>query len=129
MSTNAAQLVQAARARIREIAAPELPAWRGQGAVLVDVREPAEYATGHIEGAINIPRGVLEFEIQASAELENVTDPALAARDRPRVLYCRRGGRAALAADSLGQMGFTRVVSLAGGIGAWREGGGAVVMR
>lgn len=129
MSTSAAQLVQAARARIREIAAPELPAWRGQGAVLVDVREPAEYATGHIEGAINIPRGVLEFEIQASAELDSVTDPALAARDRPLVLYCRSGGRAALAADSLGQMGFTRVASLAGGIGAWREGGGAVVMR
>lgn len=93
------------------------------------MREPAEYATGHIEGAINIPRGVLEFEIRASAELDNVTDPALAVRDRPLVLYCRSGGRAALAAESLGRMGFTRVVSLAGGIGAWREGGGAVVMR
>ena len=129
MSASAAQLVHAALTRIREIAAPELQSWRGQCAVLVGVREPAEYATGHIEGAINIPRGVLEFEIQASAELENVTDPALAVRDRPLVLYCRSGGRAALAADSLGQMGFTRVVSLAGGIGAWREGGGAVVMR
>lgn len=129
MSPSAAEMVQAARARIREITAPELQAWRGQGAVVVDVREPAEYATGHIEGAINIPRGVLEFEIQASAELGNVTDPALAARDRPLVLYCRSGGRAALAADSLGQMGFSRVASLAGGIGAWREGGGAVVVR
>jgi len=129
MPLSAAELVQAARTRIREIGAAELPAWRDQGSVLVDVREPAEYATGHIEGAINIPRGVLEFEIRASAELDNVTDPALAVRDRPLVLYCRSGGRAALAAESLGRMGFTRVVSLAGGIGAWREGGGAVVMR
>jgi rhodanese-related sulfurtransferase len=129
MSLSAAEMVQAARARIREIAAAELPAWREQGSVVVDVREPAEYATGHIEGAINIPRGVLEFEIHASTELGNVTDPALAARDRPLVLYCRSGGRAALAAESLGRMGFTRVASLAGGIGAWRDGGGAVVMR
>jgi rhodanese-related sulfurtransferase len=129
MSLTAADMVQAARARIREIAAAELPAWREQGSVLVDVREPAEFATGHIEGAINIPRGVLEFEIQASAELDNLTDPALAARDRPLVLYCRSGGRTALAAESLGRMGFTRVASLAGGIGAWRDGGGAVVMR
>ncbi len=129
MPLSAAELVQAARTRIREIGAAELPAWREQGSVLVDVREPAEYGTGHIEGAINIPRGVLEFEIRASAELDNVTDPALAVRDRPLVLYCRSGGRAALAAESLGRMGFTRVVSLAGGIGAWREGGGAVVMR
>ena len=78
MSTSAAQLVQAARTRIREIAAPELQSWRGQGAVLVDVREPAEYATGHIEGPVNIVRGVLAFELQARALLENVTDPALA---------------------------------------------------
>ena len=129
MKLSVAELVLNARARIQEIAAAELPRWREVGAALIDVREPAEYATGHIEGAINIPRGVLEFEVQATPALDNVTDPALALRDRPIVLYCRSGGRAALAADSLGQMGFTRVVSLAGGIGAWREGGGAVVMR
>ena len=129
MTLSVAELVLNARARIQEIAATELPRWREAGAALIDVREPAEYATGHIEGAINIPRGVLEFEVQATPALDNVTDPALALRDRPIVLYCRSGGRAALAADSLQQMGFTRVVSLAGGIGAWREAGGTVIMR
>ena len=129
MTLSVAELVLNARARIQEIAGAELPRWREAGAALIDVREPAEYATGHIEGAINIPRGVLEFEVQATPALDNVTDPALALRDRPIVLYCRSGGRAALAADSLQQMGFTRVVSLAGGIGAWREAGGAVIMR
>lgn len=129
MKLSVAELVLNARARIQEIAGAELPRWREAGAALIDVREPAEYATGHIEGAINIPRGVLEFEVQATPALDNVTDPALALRERPIVLYCRSGGRAALAADSLQQMGFTRVVSLAGGIGAWREAGGAVIMR
>lgn len=129
MTLSVAELVLNARARIQEIAGAELPRWREAGAALIDVREPAEYATGHIEGAINIPRGVLEFEVQATPALDNVTDPALALRDRPIVLYCRSGGRAALAADSLQQMGFTRVVSLAGGIGAWREAGGTVIMR
>ena len=129
MKLSVAELVLNARARIQEIAGAELPRWREAGAALIDVREPAEYATGHIEGAINIPRGVLEFAVQATPALDNVTDPALALRDRPIVLYCRSGGRAALAADSLQQMGFTRVVSLAGGIGAWREAGGAVIMR
>ena len=129
MTLSVAELVLNARARIQEIAGAELPRWREAGAALIDVREPAEYATGHIEGAINIPRGVLEFEVQATPALDNVTDPALALCDRPIVLYCRSGGRAALAADSLQQMGFTRVVSLAGGIGAWREAGGTVIMR
>ena len=129
MKLSVAELVLNARARIQEIAGTELPRWREAGAALIDVREPAEYATGHIEGAINIPRGVLEFEVQATPALDNVTDPALALRERPIVLYCRSGGRAALAADSLQQMGFTRVVSLAGGIGAWREAGGTVIMR
>lgn len=129
MKLSVAELVLNARARIQEIAGAELPRWREAGAALIDVREPAEYATGHIEGAINIPRGVLEFEVQATPALDNVTDPALALRERPIVLYCRSGGRAALAADSLQQMGFTRVVSLAGGIGAWREAGGTVIMR
>jgi rhodanese-related sulfurtransferase len=61
MSRTAAEMVQAARAGIREIAGAELPAWREHGSVLADVREPAEYATGHIEGAINTPRGAVDL--------------------------------------------------------------------
>lgn len=111
MSTSAAQMVQAARARIREIAGAELPAWRGQGAVLVDVREPAEYATGHIEGAINIPRGVLEFKIGMVPECAN--------KDGAFLIYCRTSGRAALSAVQLQKLGYGNIVSMLGGYDAW----------
>ena len=98
--------------------------WLNQGeAVLIDVREPAEYAQGHLPGAINLPRGVLEFQIHAHPAMACTTSEALAVADRELVLYCRTGGRSALAADSLQALGFTRVRSLAGGLTAWRNAG------
>jgi rhodanese-related sulfurtransferase len=56
-------------------------------------------------------------------------DPALALRDRAITLYCRTGGRSALAADALQQMGFSKVRSMAGGITAWTERGHPVTTR
>jgi rhodanese-related sulfurtransferase len=122
MPVTAADLVAEARARIREVA----PAALGSEAakvVLIDVREPAEYETGHLATAINIPRGVLEFQVDAHPAVANVTEPALAHRQRPVVVYCRTGGRAALAADSLQRIGFSDVRSIAGGIEAWIAAG------
>ena len=122
MPVTAADLVAEARARIREVA----PAALGSEAakpVLIDVREPAEYAIGHLAKAINIPRGVLEFQVDAHPAVANVTEPALAHRQRPVVVYCRSGGRAALAADSLQRIGFSDVRSIAGGIEAWIAAG------
>ena len=116
MST-AADLVADARGRIREIAPDAWDALRAGGA-LIDVREPAEFATGHLPGAINIPRGVLEFQVDAHPAVANVAEPALAHRGRPVVVYCRTGGRAALAADALQRLGFSDVRSIAGGIEA-----------
>lgn len=121
-------LVADARQRIREVAPAAFHADAGD-AVLIDVREPAEFDTGHLPGAINIPRGVLEFQVDAHPAVANATDPALAHRERPLVLYCRTGGRAALAADSLQKLGFADVRSIAGGIEAWREAGLPVVTR
>ena len=118
MSQTASDLVAAARAEIREITANDFAARRGN-CVLIDVREPAEFATSHIDGAINIPRGVLEFQVDADPAVANVSDPALSHKQRPIVLYCRTGGRAALAAQSLQRMGFADVRSIAGGITDW----------
>lgn len=86
----------------------------------VDVREPDEYAAGHVPGARSSPRGFLEVR----ADLHHYKrDPWFASRERPLVLYCGGGHRSALAALTLAQMGFSRVVSLAGGWTAWTERG------
>lgn len=128
MSLTAADLVADARQRIREIAPTAFHQARDE-AVLIDVREPAEFETGHVPGAVNIPRGVLEFQVDAHPAVANATDPALAHRERAVVIYCRTGGRAALSADNLQKLGFSDVRSIAGGIEAWREAGLPVTTR
>jgi rhodanese-related sulfurtransferase len=122
MPVTAIDIVAEARARIREIAPDAFGAIAGNN-VLIDVREPAEFATAHIQGAVDIPRGVLEFQVNAHPAVANVSDSALSDTDRPIVLYCRTGGRAALAACSQQQMGFKNVASLRGGITEWAAAG------
>ena len=121
MARTVQELVAEARGRIEEIAPDRLVAQRS--GIVIDVREPAEYAQGHLPGAINLPRGVLEFQIHAHPAMACTTSEALAVADRELVLYCLTGGRSALAADSLQALGFTRVRSLAGGLTAWRNAG------
>lgn len=106
-------LVDAARARIQEIPAAQLAAalHAQPEALLIDVREDAEYAAGHLIGALHLGRGVLERDIE-----RHVPDP-----DTPLYLYCGGGYRSALAADSLRQMGYRRAVSVDGGWKALRE--------
>lgn len=122
----APELVAQARAGVEEIDAAELQRRVAAGAALIDVREPAEFAEGHIAAAVNIPRGVLEFQVEAHPALACATAPELALRERPLLIYCRTGGRAALAAESLQRMGFGAVASLAGGILAWQADGRAL---
>ena len=124
----AADLVAEARAKIHEVAPGAFDAGRGD-AVLIDVREPAEFETGHIPGSINIPRGVLEFQVDAHPAVANVSDPALSHKERPVVLACRTGGRAALSAVNLQRLGFSDVRSIAGGVIAWGEAGLPLVVR
>lgn len=116
------ELVAAARSRIREV---EPGACLAGEALVVDVREPAEFAQGHLPGAVNLPRGVLEFQIRAHPAIAGRTTGSSAL---PLLLYCLTGGRSALAADSLGQLGFEDVRSLAGGLQAWRNAGLPVSM-
>ena len=87
--------------------------------VLIDVREADEYALGHLPGAILMPRGLLEFKLSANA--------ALSARDVKVVLYCKTSGRAALAAQTMQNMGYLNVTSIAGGFDAWAAAGKPVV--
>ena len=89
-------------------------------AVVIDSREPDERARGFIPGSVGIPRGVLERDIEKLGFGGTVSDADLA---RPVVCYCQGGSRSLLAADSLRQMGFTNVLSLEGGFGAWGESG------
>lgn len=127
-SITASDLVAEARAAIRETSPSGFHAAPGD-AVVIDVREPAEFETGHIPGSINIPRGVLEFQVDAHPAVANVSDPALSHKERPIVLVCRTGGRAALSALSLQRLGFADVRSIAGGVLAWGEAGLPLVVR
>lgn len=122
MSKTAAELVAEARQQIREISPADWSSGQ-RGGVLIDVREPAEYATGHVQQAVNIPRGVLEFQVEAHPAVSNVVDPALSMKDQPVTVICRTGGRAALAAVALQQLGFADVQSIEGGTTAWIEAG------
>jgi rhodanese-related sulfurtransferase len=112
-----ADLIAEAKQRIRESNVGELrAALDTPGApVLLDVREPNETNLGRIPGAIVLPRGTMETKIEA-----------LVPRDADLVIYCASGNRSALAADTLQQMGYSSVSSLAGGWNAWVHSGGPV---
>jgi sulfur-carrier protein adenylyltransferase/sulfurtransferase len=84
----------------------------GEQIVVIDVREPEEFARGKIPGAYTIPRGVLEMQVDGRLP-----------REATVVLYCGAGGRSALAAKSLADMGYDKVENLQGGWGAWLNSG------
>jgi len=113
------ELVGAAKAAVESIppndAADEAAAGK---AVFLDVREPVEWEH-HIEGAVQVPRGLLEFIADpASPKHKPELDPAGRV-----IVYCRSGSRAALACVTLKDMGFANVANLEGGFGAWQEAG------
>ena len=109
------QLIDEAKGRVREVGPEAAIRLIADGALPIDCREPNEWNLGHLPEALHIPRGILETTIEG-------TVPPL----RPIVLYCASGNRSALAADTLQQMGYTDVGSLAGGIRAWAEAGGDI---
>ena len=80
----------------------------GEQVVVIDVREPDEFAKGKIPGAYTIPRGVLEMQVDGRLPLDTTV-----------VLYCGGGARSALACKSLAEMGYDKVENLEGGWGAW----------
>ena len=118
------QKVQAAQKQIKTIGMEEYrKVVESPGtALIVDVREPHEFATGHVPGAINIPRGVLEFQIW-----KQVGFPTSTELDRPVILQCQSGNRASLAAQSLEELGFTRTTAVVMSLDDWQKAGNPFV--
>ncbi len=117
------RMVAEAEAAVESVSAEEAIAeLNGSDAVFVDVREPGEYAKGAIPGALPVPRGLLEF----IADPESSMHKRELSAGRRLIVYCATGGRSALAAKTLKDMGIGRAANLAGGIAAWRKKGGPV---
>ena len=107
------KIVDDARSRVRETNVDEVKKRldHGDKFLLVDVREESEFAKDHLPGAVHLGKGIIERDIEARV-------PQL---DTEMVLYCGGGFRSALAADNLQKMGYTKVISMDGGIRGWRE--------
>ena len=115
------QLVGDALNRVREIMPWDLGKRLDEGdtPLLLDVREPAEFALLRIPGSVNVPRGVLEQSCEWDYD---ETVPELAGdRRREIVVICRSGKRSVLAADVMQQMGFTNIISLKLGVRGWND--------
>ena len=108
-------LVEAARKEIQEVPLDQAEEAIKNADLLLDVRDADEYRAGHIPGAVNISRGLLEFKF--------TNDPAFESSDMNIVCYCKTSGRAALSARALKEMGYMHVQSIAGGFDAWQGAG------
>jgi molybdopterin/thiamine biosynthesis adenylyltransferase len=101
-----------AKAEISEVEGPEVEALLGS-VTLLDVREPDEFDQGTIPGAVHLPRGHLEFQVEGK----------LPDKAAPVVVYCAGGVRSAFAAKTLQDLGYRDVVSLVGGFNRWKDDG------
>ena len=122
MPTTAKSLLDAANAAVPKVSGKEAQEMVAKGALLVDLRDSAELAqSGKAAGALHIPRGSLEFK----ADLSLPSADKNFALDKPVILHCASGGRAALAGKLLQDMGYQKVYNL-GGLKDWVEAGGKV---
>ena len=106
-------LLAAAKSEIAEVNTDGAAAAIADGAIVLDVREPDEYDEGALLGAIHIPRGHLEAQIEG-----RIID-----KQAPIVAYCAGGVRSAFAAKTLAELGYTNVLSMEGGYGRWKDEG------
>lgn len=81
--------------------------------VLLDIREPAEFEAGHIKGAKNVPRGLIDFKLPRMVKNANT----------PIIIYCKSGARGALATQTLNQLGYKNVTNVKGAFMAWVKAG------
>ena len=110
-------LIDEAKKRIKEVTPAESMRMSEEdpSVVFLDVREPNEWNLGRIPRALFIARGNLESRVEATIP-----------RDRKIIIYCARGNRSALAADTMQQMGYEDVASMSQGFGGWIDAGGEV---
>ena len=108
------ELVAEAKSKICEVSVSEAKELLDKGGHLfIDCREPKEFKMGHIPGAINIPRGLLEFKIEKKVP----------EKDTQIIMYCKKGGRGCLASFCLCRMGYTNARNMDGGWMAWEKAG------
>jgi molybdopterin/thiamine biosynthesis adenylyltransferase/rhodanese-related sulfurtransferase len=110
---NFRELLTATKAEIREVTTAESERMRSEGAVILDVREADEFEQGSIPGAVFIPRGHLEAQVEG-----RILD-----KDALVVIHCAGGVRSAFAAKTLNALGYSNVVSMAGGFNKWKDEG------
>jgi rhodanese-related sulfurtransferase len=122
MAKSVKELVEAANAVVPRVTPEQAQEMIAKGALVVDVRDAPEVAqSGKVAGAVHIPRGMLEFRADADSPYHEKS----LARDKPVILYCAAGGRAAMAGQALKEMGYGEVYNM-GGFNDWVAGGGAV---
>ena len=107
--TGGRDLLRQAKQEARPIQPQEAEELRA-AVTFVDVREADEWRSGHIPGAIHVPRGFLELQV----------DNKLPDKQAPLVIYCAGGNRSALAAKTLGELGYTDIRHISGGFSAWK---------
>jgi sulfur-carrier protein adenylyltransferase/sulfurtransferase len=110
-------LIEEAKQRVKQVTPAEAMRMRENdpSIVYLDVREPNEWNLGRIPGALFIARGNLESRIESTIP-----------REKKIIIYCARGNRSALAADTLQQMGYADVASMSQGFIGWVDAGGEV---
>jgi len=108
------ELLAQAKAQIREVDTAAADEWRQRpGAVILDVREPDEFDQGALPGAIHIPRGHLESQIESKVP----------GKDSPVLIYCASAVRSAFAAKTMQELGYTDVAHMLGGFNRWKDEG------
>jgi rhodanese-related sulfurtransferase len=119
MPKTVAEMVGEAKGRVEAVSPKAAAAEAAAGkAVFLDVREPVEWEH-HVEGAVQVPRGLLEFAADpGSPRHKKELDPAGRV-----IVYCRSGARAALACATLMDMGYEHVANMEGGFAAWQQAG------
>jgi sulfur-carrier protein adenylyltransferase/sulfurtransferase len=116
MAKNFQEIMAEARKQVPEVSAQEVNELlknNGKSPILLDVRESDEWRQGHLEGALPLPRGFLEIKVES----------VIPDKNSPVVAYCAGGVRSLLAAKVMKEMGYQNVSSMAGGYGAWKNGG------
>ena len=120
------QLVATAKSQIKTMDMETFKAKvdKNEAGLVIDVREPGEYAEGHVPGAINVPRGLIELKIWPLVGFPDKTD-----MNKQMTLYCGTGARCVLAAKSLQNLGFTNITAAPMTIIDWEVAGYKLVQK
>lgn len=121
-ATTVDQMIEQAATEVTNIMPKDFMALMEEGEpfILIDVRTMAEHNAGFIPGSMSIPRGVLEFRIENESVWENEgMYPPI--KEDLIIVYCKKGARGTLAAQTLKQLGFTNVKNISGGMLEWMQ--------